>query len=183
MDDSFPLCFFKLKKIFCFLFFVFQTTYVVFIKKQHKKATSLGEEIINERNRAQPTLIHRYFLHPPLQNIPLMNNRLHYKMFPYCVCWELFVDFWELGHKCIQVPCVSLTVLGIVDLRPQRINFLFWEITNIRHLGYFLYQHLVYWHIQLFSCERQTVERVEKYVIQCFLCTTNSKYKWSSKKG
>lgn len=56
MDDSFPLCFFKLQKVFCFSFFVLQTTYVVFIKKQHKKATSLGEEIIHGRNGAQSTL-------------------------------------------------------------------------------------------------------------------------------
>lgn len=103
---------------------------------------------------------HTYSSHPPLPNVLLMDRSLHSKMFPQCIRQELSVGFWELDHKCIEVPLCTLTVLGIVDLRAQRIDFLFWEITYKKTLGVFFCINI--WFTDLINCSVVRDKQLEK---------------------
>lgn len=126
-------------------------------------------------------LSHTYSLHPLLQHIPQLSSLENVSSF--CTL-RACVGFWGLSRKGVAILlCVPLNGLSIVNFIPQRIELSIRGYINIKHLGCSLCQHLAYWHSQLFSCEGQTVARIEKHVLQCFLCTINSEYKWNSEKG
>lgn len=181
MGDSLPLWFFELRKFFLIFFFLLKA-YIVFIKKIHNKATSFWGKNIHKRGRAHPTLTYIFLTpftlaHSTSEHLSSLENA------SLLGTWRAFFGFWGLSHKGIEVPLCAPQFIKHCESQTSKNWLSILGSTNIKHLGFSLYQHLAYWHNQLFSCEGQTVGRIEKHVIQCFLCPVNSEYKQSSEKG
>ena len=109
----FPVCFFELKKFF---FNFFAESIFCFYEEIHSKATSFGEKIILKSSRSHSTLTYTSLTpsspaHSTDEQLPSLESVSSFSTLSF-----LLVS-GGLVTNVLRPHCVSLDVLGIVDLR------------------------------------------------------------------